>query len=107
MRTMVTSKITERSQTTLPAAVRTVLGLQPGERIGYIIEGNSVRLVNANEEEHADPAIVRFLEFLGRDLAEHPERLATLPASVIARARALTKGVPIDHDAPIEGATVL
>lgn len=105
--TMVTSKITERSQTTLPAAVRTVLGLQPGERLGYIIEGNSVRLINADEEEHVDPAITRFLEFLGEDLTTHPERLAALPASLIARARALTKHVAIDHDAPIDGATVL
>ena len=54
---VVTSKVTERSQTTLPPAVRTVLGLQPGERIGYVIDGNEVRLVNASALEHVDPII--------------------------------------------------
>jgi antitoxin PrlF len=107
MNTMVTSKLTERSQTTLPAAVRTVLGLEPGERIGYLIEGNSVRIINADQEEHDDPAIARFLEFLGQDLNTHPERLEALPADLIARARALTQHVTIDHDAPIDGRTAL
>ena len=107
MSTMVTSKITDRSQTTLPAAVRTVLGLTPGERIGYLIEGNSVRLVNASEGEHRDPAIEHFLTFLGEDIAEHPERIGALPTGLIARARAVTKHVVIDHDAAFDGAIAL
>src|SRR5438552_16675312 len=97
---VVTSKVTERSQTTLPPAVRTILGLQPGERIGYVIEGNEVRLVNASTLEHHDPVLDKFLLFLGRDLATHPDRLAVFPASLLDRARAVTSGIVIDHEAP-------
>jgi antitoxin PrlF len=104
---VVTSKVTERSQTTLPPAVRTVLGLQPGERIGYVIEGSEVRLVNASALEHRDPVLDRFLTFLGRDLANHPDRIEAFPRSLLERARAATTGVAIDHDAPIDGATAL
>lgn len=104
---IVTSKVTERSQTTLPPAVRTVLGLQPGERIGYVIEGNEVRLVNASTLEHHDPVLDKFLAFLGRDLAKHPDRVEVFPAALLDRARAVTSGIAIDHEAPIDGAVAL
>jgi antitoxin PrlF len=104
---VVTSKVTERSQTTLPPAVRTVLGLQPGERIGYLIEGSEVRLVNASQLEHRDPVLEQFLVFLRRDLAIHPERVAVFPASLLKRAQVAGSGVAIDHEAPADGAIVL
>jgi antitoxin PrlF len=105
--TVVTSKVTERSQTTLPAAVRTVLGLQPGERIGYVIEGNEVRLVNASSLEHEDPVLDKFLNFLSRDLARHPDRLSAFPVGLLQRARELAAGVTIDHEATLDGAIEL
>jgi antitoxin PrlF len=104
---IVTSKVTERSQTTLPPAVRTVLGLQPGERIGYVIEGSDVRLVNASTLEHGDPVLDKFLAFLGKDLASRPDRVSVFPASLLDRARAITAGIPIDHDLPIDGVIAL
>lgn len=104
---IVTSKLTERAQTTLPPAVRTVLGLQPGERIGYVIDGNEIRLVNASMLEHEDPVLNKFLAFLGRDLAKDPHRLSAFPESLLQRARAIAAGVTIDHDAPIDGAIAL
>jgi antitoxin PrlF len=107
--TIVTSKITERSQTTLPPVVRTVLGLQPGERVGYLIDGGEVRLVNASAFENEDPVLHNFLAFLGRDLATHPERVTMFPRSLLERAREITSGIliDIDHDAPIDGAIVV
>ena len=84
-----------------------MLGLQPGERIGYVIEGREVRLVNASSVEHEDPVLEKFLAFLGRDVAAHPDRISAFPASLLDRARAITAGIPIDHDAPIEGAIPL
>ena len=104
---IVTSRVTERSQTTLPPAVRTVLGLEPGERVGYVIAGNEVRLVNASALEHDDPVLDKFLSFLGRDLAKHPDRLTVFPASLLKRARAIASGVALDHDASIDGAVSL
>lgn len=107
MSSILTSKLTARSQTTLPRAVRTVLGLDAGARIGYVIEGGNVRLVNASALENEDPVLENFLTFLGRDMAEHPERIAAFPKSLLRRAREATEGVAIDHDAPLDGAVDL
>ena len=96
---MLTSKITSRSQTTLPAGVRAALGLQPGERIAYIVQGDEVKLVNASAmDEAADPVLNRFLEFLASDMAGSTDRVAPFPASLLQRARNLTAGIEIDHD---------
>jgi len=107
MSSILTSKLTERSQTTLPPAVRTVLGLEPGERIGYVIEGNDVRIVNASALEHDDPVLNEFLAFLARDMVKRPDRLSAFPASLLARARAAARDVAIDHDEPLDGAVEL
>jgi antitoxin PrlF len=107
MSSIITSKLTERSQTTLPPAVRTVLGLEPGERIGYLIEGTSVRLVNASALEHDDPVLSEFLSFLARDMAKRPDGIGAFPQSLLARAREVVRGVAIDHDEPLPGAVEL
>ena len=105
---LITSKVTKRSQTTLPRAVKTVLQLPDEGRVGYVIEGTTVRLVNAEEhEDHEDPVIDSFLAFLSRDMQQHPERLSVFPPSLLERARAASAGVDIDHDAEIEGAITL
>ncbi len=106
---VLSTKVTKRLQTTLPRAVEAALGLEPGEsRVGYIIDGSSVTLVNAATlEDHEDPAIDPFLAFLGNDLVTHPDRLRPLPASLLALAAETRARVHIDHDAPITGAIAL
>ena len=104
---LIASKITARSQTTLPPGVRKVLGVGPGDRVGYVIEGFEVRLVNIEEHAHTDPTLAPFLALLGRDIAEHPERLHGFPRELLARAKRLTTRIPIDHDAPLDGAVAL
>jgi antitoxin PrlF len=105
---MLTSKLTDRSQTTVPRGVRAALGIGPGERLGYVIQGDEVKLVNASAiEEIDDPVLGRFLEFMATDMAAHPERIAPFPVSLLARARTLTGGVEIDHGEAIDGVTAL
>ena len=104
---LIASKITARSQTTLPPGVRKVLGVGPGDRVGYVIEGFDVRLVNLEEHAHTDPTLAPFLALLGRDIADHPERLRGFPRELLARAKRLTTRIPIDHDAPLDGAVAL
>lgn len=102
------SRLTNRNQTTLPPAVRKALKLGKGERVGYVIEGNEVRLVNATAlEEHHDPIVSGFLALLAADMKLHPEGLQVFPSDLLARAAALTKDVDIDHEAPIDGVTAL
>ena len=42
---MQASTLTSKGQVTIPAGVRKQLGLQPGDRVGFIVEGGEVRLV--------------------------------------------------------------
>jgi antitoxin PrlF len=98
-----TSKLTARSQTTIPNAVREALDLHHGDRVGYLIDGDVVRLVKVNEVAHHDPALEPFLALLQRDIIARPDRVVGFPAELLARVTALSVGVVVDHDAPIDG----
>ncbi len=63
-----------------------------------------VLLPAADWERLQDAAIAPFLARLGTDIDEHPERLNGFPAELVAGMKKVTEGVPIDHDAEIEGA---
>jgi antitoxin PrlF len=41
---MIRSRLNRKSQTTIPSAVRMVLGLRPGDELCYVIESGRVRL---------------------------------------------------------------
>ena len=104
---MITSKLTVRDQTTLPPAVRQVLGLKGGQRVGYVFDSEGVRLVNPTiTAEHADPVLQQFLALIRNHIAAGPAAGGAVwfPPDLLERARALTAHVEIDHDAPIEGA---
>jgi antitoxin PrlF len=102
------SKVTAKAQTTLPSGVRKALAVGPGDSLRYRIEGHRAIIEKASHEaEEADPAVGAFLAFLAGDLTQHPERLRGMPRALLRRARALTRGIAIDHDAPIEGEIAL
>jgi len=44
---MITSKLTSKAQTTIPLAVRTALGVRPGDEIAYAIEDRRVLVTKA------------------------------------------------------------
>jgi antitoxin PrlF len=44
---MITSKLTSKAQTTIPQAVRTALGVRPGDEIAYAIEEGRVLVTKA------------------------------------------------------------
>jgi antitoxin PrlF len=103
---MITSKVTARSQTTLPPAVRTVLGIEPGDRIGYEITGHEVRLVKLPIHQDDDPTLDAFLELLTESIATTGV-VRPLQADLLMRAVAASADEPVDHDAPIHGAVAL
>ncbi|MET0395431.1 MAG: type II toxin-antitoxin system PrlF family antitoxin [Longimicrobiaceae bacterium] len=101
---MIRSKVTDRSQTTLPNGVRKALGLRPGEdSIEWEIQGDEAVVRRAEAKSGEDPALAPFLELLERDVAEHPERLKGMPEDLYRRLLAVTDGVEVDLDRPIEG----
>ena|SRR5215213_9820724 len=105
---MLLSRVTSRSQTTLPNGVRKALGVKPGEdALEWEIRGNEVVARRATGQEEHDPALLPFLQFLERDIAAHPERLREMPESLYERLLAVTAGLDGDPDEPIEGPVTL
>lgn len=106
MESVLRSRLTRRSQTTIPKAVKNALNIAAGDDIGYVIEGDSVRLVNASDRaENTDPVLEQFLELVESDIAAG--HVVAIPASLLEQIRNLSRGVIVDHDAEIEGAISL
>lgn len=98
----VESTLTDRYQTTVPETVRRALRLGKRDKIRYAIRPNGeVVLTRAEATEGDDPVIGQFLDFLARDIANHPERLQALDGSFVERLRSLTSGVAVDLDAAL------
>jgi len=98
----VESTLTDRYQTTVPETVRRALRLGKRDKIHYTIRPDGeVVLSRAAAGEGNDPALAPFLGFLARDLAEHPERLQAVDASLAQRIQALVGSVEVDVDAPL------
>ena len=52
---MITSKLSNRAQTTIPQAVRDVLRLREGDELAYVIENGRVTLTKLSTETVEDP----------------------------------------------------
>lgn len=96
------SKVTARSQTTLPSGVRKALGLRAGDRIAYRIEKEQVVIRKVTKEEE-DPALDGFLDLLGEDIAGNKGRVVFATEGFADYLEELTAGIEVDYDAPIEG----
>ena len=96
------STITAKGQTTIPKSVRQALGVNYGGKIAFRVDDRGVTVHRA-DDEHDDPAIDRFLAFLADDIQRRPEALVALSPALAGRIAALTEGVKVDLDAPIDG----
>jgi antitoxin PrlF len=96
------STLTDRYQTTIPDAVRRTLKLRKRDRIRYVVRpSGEVVLTRAAAAEESDPVVGKFLAFLARDMAAHPERIRDVDPALLRRARSIVKGVKVDLDAPL------
>lgn len=69
------AKLTSKSQTTLPMAVRKALSVGPEDRIVFtILEGGKVEVRKA-EQSDSDPVIRKYLAFLQADMLQNPQKL--------------------------------
>lgn len=96
------STITAKGQTTVPKSVRTALGVDYGGKIAFRVDERGVSVHRA-EVDNEDPAIDRFLAFLADDIARRPEAVTALSPALTERLAALTAGVKVDLEAPIDG----
>ncbi len=97
------STLTDRYQTTVPAAVRKVLRLSKRDKIHYSIQGDGRVVLSRAGADGEDPALVSFLGFLARDIGGNPDRLRALDPALADHVRELVADVEIDLDAPLSG----
>ena len=96
------STLTDRYQTTVPDPVRRALRLGKRDKIRYVVRPDgAVLMTRAAPAEEDDPALGKFLDFLARDIANHPERVRAVGTKLAARIRSLVRGVAVDLDAPL------
>ncbi|UJW81148.1 type II toxin-antitoxin system PrlF family antitoxin [Hydrogenophaga sp. SL48] len=95
------STLTDRYQTTVPEPVRRALRLGKRDKIHYAIKSTGEVILTRAAAGEADPVIGKFLDFLARDIAAHPERLQRIDMGLVQRGRELTAGVKFDMDAPL------
>ena len=93
--------ITERGQTTVPAAIRKMLALGKRDQVVFRGLADGTVVIAKKLEEKADPVIGTFLEFLARDMANEPARIRPVPKSLVALGKGLVKGVKVDLDAAL------
>ncbi len=97
----VESTLTDRYQTTVPETVRRTLKLGKRDKIHYTIRDGEVVLTRADVTEGDDPVLGKFLGFLARDIASHPERLRAVDTGLVQRIQSLVGGVKVDLDAAL------
>jgi len=95
------SRLTERSQTTIPAAIRDALHLKPGEYIRYSLLPGGKVIMSRQEDEQEDPVVSNFLNFLENDMKKNPQHIHAVPVAVWESIKTLTAGVEVDLDAPL------
>ncbi len=99
----IAATVTERGQTTVPAAIRKMLALGKRDQVVFrgLADGTVTIAKKQRDAEDGDPIIGAFLAFLTRDMAKEPARIRPVPKSLVARGRGLVKGVPVDLDAAL------
>ncbi|MDB5554773.1 MAG: regulator [Rhizobium sp.] len=94
--------ITERGQTTVPAAIRKMLGVSKGAIVFKGMPDGTVIIEPKQEEPDEDPVIAKFLEFLERDIAQNPQNLVPFTQEMMDEIDELIGDVDVDLDEPLE-----
>lgn len=94
--------ITERGQTTVPAAIRKMLGIHKGAVVFKALADGTVLIEPKQEESEEDPAIAAFLAFLEKDIVNNPQNLVPFDKALMDEVDELVAGVEVDMDAPLE-----
>jgi len=93
--------ITERGQTTVPAAIRKMLDL--GKRGHVVFRGlaDGTVVIAKKDDVDDDPVIGKFLSFLAHDMTNRPRRIRPVRRDMIDRGKALVEGVEVDLDSAL------
>lgn len=94
--------ITERGQTTVPAAIRKMLGVHKGPIVFKGMPDGTVIIEPKPVEDDEDPVIAKFLEFLERDITKNPQNLVPFTQEMMDEVDDLVGHLDIDLDAPLD-----
>lgn len=81
---MKTSRMTVKGQVTVPKEFRIALGLGPGDEVGFVGDGEGLRVVKVDRPR------------TGRDVLERLRRVEWDPAWTTGRLMALTRGEDVE-----------
>ena len=86
--------LTSKGQITLPKPIRQALGLATGGKVAFDFDGTAVVVSRAEDAEHTDPTIAKFLALIEQDIAAG-RNVAGLPAPLV---KSLKKALKLDVD---------
>ncbi|WOG26579.1 type II toxin-antitoxin system PrlF family antitoxin [Endozoicomonas sp. 8E] len=95
------STLTDRYQTTIPASVRKALELNKQEKLQYEIRSDGSVLLSKCQSDEVDPVVAGFLDFLERDMKNHPRTLKPLSPELARNLNDLVGEIDIDLDEPL------
>ncbi len=91
--------ITDRGQTTVPAAIRKMLDLGKRDRVVFrSLPDGTVVLAKQISDEKLDPVIGKFLAFLAKDMTSAPNRIKPVPRDLVNRGKELVEDMTVDLD---------
>lgn len=91
--------VTARGQTTVPAAIRRMLGLnKAGPIVFRRLPDGTITVAKADTQAVEDPALGPFLALLEQDIAARPHAVEPVSKDLYRRAAALIEGVEVDLD---------
>ncbi len=100
------ASVTSKGQITLPKSVRQLLGVASGDKVVFDVLGEQVVVRRADDQPHADPAILGFLALLEKDI-HGGRRIGDLPEGLARSMAAAAKDAPMDVEDEIEGDVAL
>jgi antitoxin PrlF len=97
----VESTLTDRYQTTVPESVRRALRLGKRDKIRFSLQPDGTVTLSRADTSESDPVLGLFLNFLAKDIAEHPQHVHSLSADLAERVQSLVGDLEIDLDSPL------
>lgn len=96
----VEARITRKGQTTVPATIRRVLGIDKGSSVVFrsMKDGTVILISKPSVPRENDPALEPFLQLLANDIAQHPETLMPVSVGLSDQINDLVADVEVDLD---------
>ena len=97
------STLSDSYQTTIPESVRKALKLGKQDKIHYSIYNDEYVLLSKGQESNTeDPVLSNFLNFLSKDILDHPDRIQVIDIALVNRLHSLVCNVPPELNAPLQ-----